>query len=191
MAKRTATKKGEAPKSSDKPLHADQKKAAHFLAANGFTVGARSKHCLITRAAAFIGYTRKAIHDWLKLDPFCRLIEELQVEVDNAAHEGLLLCMRGIPEEGVLPNVAACIAWKKARHPEMFDEILRREEAKREHEIKMFQLRCEHEIKLLTLKQNPPDGEEEVIPGFNLRVTQPGERIENAPEEETADEAES
>lgn len=177
MAKRTATKKSETSKSSAKPLHADQKKAAHFLASNGFTVGARSKHCLITRAAALIGYTRKAIHDWLKLEPFVTLIEQLQVEVDNAAHEGLLTCMRGIPEQGVLPNVAACIAWKKARHPEMFDEILRREEAKREHELKLFAMKCQHEKDMLELQRKGEADGTLAIPMFVYRETAPGERI--------------
>ena len=177
MAKQSGAKKGASGGKKPAPLSTEQKRAVRFLAQNGYVHGVRTKNCLIVRTATLFGCTRQTIYNWLKLEPFLKAIEELLEEVDDAAHTGLLTCMRGIPEQGVLPNIASCIAWKKSRNPEQFDEIYRREVAKREFELELFRLKCAHEKEMLELRiKGGLPAEERDLPDFSFEETGPGER---------------
>lgn len=179
------------PAEPPKPLTPYQQQVAVFLAANGYTHGVRSPRNLITRAATLVGYSRHTIYYWMKNPEFMRAIETLQAQGDLASSRGWAILLEGDPENGIAPNIAAIMAWKKSRSPEVFDERHRRDEAKRKHEREMFELKCKHEKEMalerhkhdrelleLRLSNGLPPEDEREIPGFNLRVTAQGERID-------------
>jgi hypothetical protein len=154
------------PKKDSPELDQEQKRAAAFLAMNGWTPGVRAKSKVIQRTASLFNRGTSTIHRWLKLPKFLQLIEARQAKIDELADEGLRTCLGGIPEKGILPNITGIIWWKKIRNPAVFDDQFRRDAAKRKHEKEMAALRI-----------NPPDEEPRQVPQFNFRMTGPGERI--------------
>lgn len=162
------------PERTDPPLTPFQKQAATFLAANGYTQGVRSPRNLIRRTAILVGYGRATIHRWLRSPAFLHLIESIQARGDAASSDGWDLLMRGAPEHGIAPNFAACIAWKKHRNPEQFDEAFIRQERKLQHEKEMFLLKCEHEKEMLKLQQQGLDKGTLPLPTFVYSVEPQG-----------------
>lgn len=186
------------PAEPPKPLTPYQQQVAVFLAANGYTHGVRSPRNLIARAASLVGYSRHTIYYWMKNPEFMRAIETLQAQGDTASSRGWALLLEGDAARGIKPEIAAIMAWKKSRFPEVFDERHRRDEAKRKHEKEMFLLKCEqerrvaeqkhrHDKKLVELRaklgvQSP---EERPMPAFVYIVEPPSEIPDFEAEEPT------
>jgi hypothetical protein len=159
------------------PLDQEQRVAAHYLASNGYTVGARTKNCLITRTAVLVGRDQSTIHRWLKKGNFLQEIEQLQARYDALSSDGLAVLMRGIPEAGVMPNATACIWWKKIRNPETFDDQFIRDVAKREFEQMKQKLEQEFDERMLRLKAELglPEALDLPRPQFLYTESPPGE----------------
>ncbi len=147
-------------------LDQEQRRAAEFLASNGWTPGVRAKNKVIHRTASLFNRGRSTIHRWLKLPKFLQLIEAYQAEIDELADSGLRACLQGIPEKGVLPNITAIIWWKKTRNPAVFDDQFRRDVARRRHQLEILKLQ---QADTLIERREPP--------AFIFRETLPGERI--------------
>lgn len=130
MAKRNPKTRKEAQRS---PLTAEQRWCAHFLGNALYDPDSeRNKQGILEDAEKQFGVTKKTVLEWLKNPEFADKVRDIRGDIfsefDSLCYDGIRDLMKGYPdaEKPIPPNAAICIWWMKNRHPEVFDENLRR-----------------------------------------------------------------
>ena len=183
-------------------LHPDDEEAARqqFEMVRHWSVAdfmASPRHQAAIRALAMTGYTRNSpnkgsvpaaaraaktnrgtVAKWLTLSAFSESVEMVKNEIVMEALEHLQGMARS-------KNVLAAIALLKNMNPEVWDDGLRREREKREHELRMAALKFEHDERMLKLRIEAGVGGENapLLPAFTFVETKPGDRL--VPSEES------
>ena len=123
----------------------------------------------ITMAARAANVNRQTVYNWLETEEFVEAIESaVAVMVDKATQK-----LEKAVDDG---NIVATIFLLKNLAPHVWDDQLRRDEAKRKHEVEQ------------AAKANGGDGKDKPEPDFSFRETLPGERLVDDDEDPGDDE---
>lgn len=145
--------------------------AIEVLAMTGYSKGSPNKGS-VPAAARAAKTNRATVAKWLSISTFGECVELVKNEIIVESMDHL----RGMARS---KNVLAALALLKNMNPEVFDDTLRREREKRDHELRLQQQKFDHEERMLKLKLEAGlrEGAELARPVFEYIETKPGDRL--------------